>query len=603
MKDSTILQLSVFVMGLIASMNSYVYSAEQDKTCSQLNVLHIVDEPSTAFWFFKSLHEQAETQFTLTSIHGIAQAVSRLEQEDYDAVFIHLKCDHDYNLEDIAQIKGKTAEIAIVAIVHSFQQQYIDLLFKAGVDDYIRSSDITTPLLPRLVSYAVERKKSNLRLSTISTQDSVTGLANREFFISELQQHINHPLRPHAITAVMLLDLDQFKYINDAHGHSLGDHLLCNVADRLKGAMRQTDVIARVGGDEFLILLPDMPNHDSIKRIAKNLLDVLAQAVNFQGKAVFTTASIGIATRDTEKEDVETLLKHADIAMYAAKQQGGNRYTFFTRDQQVAASLRTSLEAELHKAIEQEDFFLTFQPQVNAESNTLHGAEVLIRWNHPQHGILSPGEFIPILESTGLIAPVTEWVIYTAIHEWEALIEQGIIKDNCELSINLSPRFLSHPSFKSVLNKIGELSEQAKQHIHFEITENLFVDPENNIDNLRYIKECGFKLSMDDFGTGYSSLSYLKHFPLDCIKLDCHFTRDVTNSKVDSAITQAVINLSQDLGIDLIAEGVEDEKTLNLLKSMGCNLIQGYYYSKPLSIENFKGYCTKKASRSQLSYC
>lgn len=586
-------------------MNSYVspdWSAEPNQL---LKVLHVVSSPRNAFWFFKSLHEQAEAQFSLTTISNIQQAAEPLAQQHFDAVFLHTHhTDSEKNLADITLIQQWTDHAAIVAIIHKAhvhqdhvqeaQQSEINTMLQAGIDDYILASDITTPLLPRLVSYVVERKQSNLRLAAVTGQDSITHLPNRDAFMRELQQQLSLPLSAASTTAVLMIDLDQFKNINDTHGHTLGDQLLRSVATRLKNAMRQSDVISRIGGDEFLILLRDMPNIETIKRIARNLLDTIAQAVNFDSKTLFTTASIGIATRATVKDDAEALLKHADIAMYCAKQQGGNRYTFFTRDQQVAASLRTSLESELHKAIEQKNFFLTYQPQINARTNELYGAEVLIRWNHPQHGTLTAGEFVPILESTGLIAPVTEWVIYTAVAQWQQLIEQNIIADHCDLSINLSPRFLSHPNFKSMLLQLDYLPANFKRHMHFEITENLFVDPEKSIDHLRYIKECGFQLAMDDFGTGYSSLSYLKHFPLDCIKLDCQFTRNIACNKVDAAITKAVVNLSHELDIALIAEGVEDAQTLKLLTQMGCDIIQGYYYSKPRGFDDFQAFCREK---------
>lgn len=569
-------------------------------------VVHIVSNPRTAFWFFRSLHKQHQALFTLTTLSTLAQANAHLQHQHADVVFLHLEPATAYSTADIAMVKQWSSAITVIAVLPNIEPlaepHTLDATtntlqantpFEEAIDDYLNASDITTSLLPRLVSYAVERKQSHLRLQNISQLDALTGLINHSQFIYLLQQQLLTPLSTHHLAAVFFLDLDHFKQVNETHGHTTGDKFLRYVAKRLKHAMRQSDVIARIGGDEFLILLRDMPNLESIERVANNLLDTLAQAVHIDGTTLFATASIGVAIHNRKDQDAEALLKHADVAMHSAKQQGGNRFAFFTRDQQVTVSLRASLEIELHKAIRDDDFFLTFQPQMNAQTNSLYGAEVLLRWQHPIHGELSPNTFVPTLESTGLIIPISEWVIQQAIGQWQTFLTAGTISAEANLSINLSPRFLKHPDFKKMLKEIAHLPSSLKEHIHFEITENLFVDPESNISHLNFIKTCGFKLAMDDFGTGYSSLSYLKHFPLDCIKLDCAFTKNITTNPIDCAITQAVIHLSRDLHIDLIAEGVEDAATLEKLKSMGCQYIQGYYYAKPLKQKDFQDYCAQ----------
>jgi diguanylate cyclase (GGDEF)-like protein len=560
-----------------------------------LRVLHIVENPRTAFWFFRSLHKQAEAQCSLTSISSIQQAADQLHHQHYDAVFIHVGAKLAGHLADIALLKHWGKQATLIAILHDTDEysdpQPLDAFIEAGIDDYIKAEDINTPLLPRLVSYAVERKQANQRLAAVTQQDSTTGLANRAEFLRLCEAQLNSQYGTARSTAILLIDLDQFKNINDSQGHSAGDKFLHQVAARLKRSIRQSDTIARLGGDEFVVMLPDMPDIESIQRIAQNLLNVLSQASTIDGRHLCTTASIGISMLSNKSESCELLLKNADIAMYSAKQQGGNRFAFFTRNLQVAASLRISLETELNRAIANDDFFLTYQPQINVQTGELYGAEVLLRWNHAEHGEVPPNAFIPTLESTGLIGPVTDWIIRKAIAQWQQWTENGALDATQHLSINLSPKTLGHPDFKATLLDLKALPVDQKQRIHFEITENLFVDPENNIQNLRFIKECGFQLSMDDFGTGYSCLSYLKHFPLDCIKLDCEFTRDIINNPIDLAITQAVINLSKDLHIDLIAEGVENEETLSLLKTMGCTLIQGYYFSKPLTTDDFQGFC------------
>ncbi len=572
-------------------MKSQNSAFKQALARTTFNVLHIIDQPRTAFVFFKSLQGQSDTHFNLTSVNNPQEATRYLTNQHYDTLFIHVNADTTVDTASIKNITQTTLAITVIAIVHDLSDGQISQLLNAGIDDYIKETDVSTPLLPRMIQYAVERKKNHVQLQAISQIDPLTGLANYHQFLQTLQQHIHKPTTTPAITAVLLINLDQFRNINETKGHGLGDKFLQETAERLKQATRQSDVIARLGGDEFLILLKEMPTHESVTRVANHVLAALAQSVTIDGYTLFATASIGIAVQSPATKDAEALIKEADIAMDYAKQQGGNRAQFFTRDQAVATSLRKSLENELIKAIEDEDFFLTFQPQMCTTSNSLYGAEVLLRWQHPIHGELSPNIFIPTLESTGLIAKVTQWVIKQALEQWQQWLASGTLRLDAHLSINLSPKFLNHPSFKRVFKELSTLSEALKSRVFFEITENLFVDPESNIDNLRYIKSCGFNLAMDDFGTGYSSLSYLKHFPLDSIKLDCAFTKDITTNRIDCAITQAVINLSADLNIALIAEGVEDADTLKLLTSMGCQYIQGYYYAKPLKAAQFEAYC------------
>ncbi|MDZ7923182.1 MAG: bifunctional diguanylate cyclase/phosphodiesterase [Marinagarivorans sp.] len=576
-------------------------------TATIFNVLHIIEQPRTAFVFFKSLHGQSDTHFNLTSVNNPQEAKCYLANQHYDALFLHFNADNAANVAEIKSLTQTTQPITLIAIVHNLSDDQISQLLDAGIDDYIKATDVATPLLPRMIHYAVERKKNHVQLQAISQLDPLTGLVNYHAFLHKLQQQINsvqqtiyaqtintpmsNTQAAQCLTAVLLINLDQFKTINETKSHGLGDKYLQEIAERLQQAMRQSDEIARLGGDEFLILLKDMPNNDSITRVANHVLSTLAQSVIIEGYTLFTTASIGIAVQSATTKEAEALIKEADIAMDFAKQQGGNRAQFFTRDQAVATSLRKSLENELIKAIENEDFFLTFQPQMCTTTNSLYGAEVLLRWQHPIHGELSPNIFIPTLESTGLIAKVTQWVIKQALEQWQQWLASGMLRLDAHLSINLSPKFLNHPSFKRVFKELSALSPAIKSQVFFEITENLFVDPESNIDNLRFIKSCGFNLAMDDFGTGYSSLSYLKHFPLDCIKLDCAFTKDITTNPIDCAITQAVINLSADLNIVLIAEGVEDAETLKLLTAMGCDHIQGYYYARPLKVARFEAYC------------
>lgn len=389
----------------------------------------------------------------------------------------------------------------------------------------------------------------------------------------------------------MAVQLDHIETIESTNSSDTYHAYQQAISAKLQRALRQNDIVASANEGCFLILLNSMPDMATVTKVGAHIIDALGKAICINGATLFSTASIGISIQTTKGEEAQELIQQAMQAAKLAHQQGGNRHCLFSLDQRVQASLNNQLTTELYKALQNEEFFLVFQPQMNAITNELYGAEVLLRWQHPAHQTLSPYTFIPILESTGLITPVTEWIIHTAIQQWQQWLEYNITPAHSHLSINLSPSFLAQPTFKAFFNDIKKLPNTLKKQIHFEITENLFVDPDSNISHLKHIKECGFKLSMDDFGTGYSSLSYLKHFPLDCIKLDCTFTKEIVKNPTDLAITQAVINLSRDLNIDLIAEGVENEATLALLKHMGCKIIQGYHFSKPLQADDFQNYC------------
>ncbi|HEY7772628.1 MAG TPA: GGDEF domain-containing protein, partial [Marinagarivorans sp.] len=344
-------------------------------------VLHIVEDPRTAFWFFRSLHKQAQAQCSLTSISHIQQAAEKLHSQHFDAIFIHIGSHTHQHIGDINRLKEWAEHAALVAILHtddepskghnsnlksaghphSTQQkhsdsQQVDQLLEAGIDDYIKAQDINTPLLPRLVSYAVERKQAHIRLAAMSQQDTITRLATRVEFVHALDAQLITAYGSVRNTAVLIIDLDQFKSINDDRGHTTGDKLLRAVANRLKKSLRQSDAIARLGGDEFAVMLTDMPNIESIQRVASNLLESLNQVFTIGADTLFTTASIGISLLSQKNETSEALLKHANMAMASAKQQGGNRYAFFTRNLQVAASLRVSLETELSKAIANKEF-------------------------------------------------------------------------------------------------------------------------------------------------------------------------------------------------------------------------------------------------------
>jgi diguanylate cyclase (GGDEF)-like protein len=384
----------------------------------------------------------------------------------------------------------------------------------------------------------------------------------------------------------MFIDLDRFKNVNDMLGHGVGDQLLVQAAGRLEACARRGDVVARLGGDEFAVVLPQLEaHHDSeadAAQAAARIIEALAQPFHLQGQQLFVSASIGIASYPQDGTSAEQLLKSADTAMYSAKSNGRNNYQFYSAALHENAAQRLQLESQLRQALERGEFLLHYQPKLDLASGGVSGFEALLRWNHPQRGLVPPLEFVSILEDTGLIIPVGEWVIEEVcrqLRSWEAA---GLPAP--PVAINLSARQLQQDGLAEAIARIAGGAGVDPALLEFELTESmLMTDPEAAVATLSRIKALGMRLSVDDFGTGYSSLAYLKRFPLDALKIDRTFVRDLPDDPDDAAITKAVIRLAHSLSLKVVAEGVENIEQLRELERYDCDEIQGYYISKPLA--------------------
>ena len=555
------------------------------------SALHIFASSQTISSFTS---DTVAKHFDTSSVSTIKKAADILHTKHYDLIFLELKSSSSRGIDKLQQITRLAPEHPIVVITSLKEHKTLAQFLHYGAQDHIHIEDIKDKLLPRIAHYAIERKATEFQLAKLARYDALTGLVNRTVFMDRLERALSISRDGEGLLAVLLLDLDEFKNVNDTLGHSVGDELLKQVAERIGHCVRASDTIARLGGDEFTVLLENVQSAEAILMICQKINTELNKTFQINGHEIFSSASIGISTtslRGTGAPSPEKLIKHADIAMYRAKQEGGNRCIFFTRELQMAASIRSTLEMALRKAVEHEEFSVVYQPQFNADNHTLYGAEALLRWRHPSYGDLAPTTFIPALEASGLIYPVTEWLISKTLEDWAYLIEQGKIDKQANLSINLSPKLLRKPSFINTAIDIAQKLKIDPQCIYFELTENLFVDAnQHTLKALNQIKEAGFMLAMDDFGTGYSSLSYLKHFPLDCIKLDRTFIKDILCSKIDAAIAEAAINLARKIDICIIAEGVDEERKLATVRQYGCHIIQGQLFSPPLSRADFAHY-------------
>ncbi len=438
-----------------------------------------------------------------------------------------------------------------------------------------------------------DRKKAEARIERLAFYDALTNLPNRRLLLDRLEQEIFRARRTGNFGAMLFLDLDRFKNINDSLGHPIGDALLQEVAKRLLQELRAEDTVSRLGGDEFVVLLSELDKNPTAaaslaQQNAERISNKLAEKYIIDGHELHITPSIGVAMFPSDISNTETgddILRFADTAMYRAKDDGRDTIRFFLPSMQSAADTRLAVEKELRYALERNELFLHFQPQVNGKGEVL-GAETLARWIHPEKGFISPATFIPIAEATGLILPIGEWVLRTAckhLKEWE---DQGLTINH--LAVNVSPRQFRQPNFVNQVIEILEETGANPAHLGLELTEGIVIDNIfDTIKKMKALKALGIELSIDDFGTGYSSLTYLKKMPLDILKIDQSFVRDVEKDSNDAAIVETIIAMANHLDLKVIAEGVETEAELSFLEEKGCPVYQGYFFSKPLQLDQF----------------
>jgi len=434
-----------------------------------------------------------------------------------------------------------------------------------------------------LMKAITERTQANLY--RLAHHDALTGLPNRLLFVDRLSQAMAQANRNERLVAVMLLDLDRFKAINDTLGHTMGDLLLRNVAERLVSCVREDDTVARLGGDEFTIMLPEIQYIQDAATVAQKILDAFTQPFFLDGHELFIGTSIGIALYPFN-EDLNLLLRDADIAMYEVKQQGGNNYQFYTTEMNTASLRRLSLEGALRRALERGEFVLHYQPQFDLVRNEIVGAEALIRWRHPDLGLLGPMEFIPLAEENGLIIPIGEWALRAACAQNRAWQLAGL--PSLRMSVNLSVRQFYQKDLVDTVSRILEQTGLDSRYLELEITEScLMQNTQTTMAMLSEFNRMGVRFAIDDFGTGYSSLAYLKRFPIDTLKIDRSFVCDIGSDPDDAAIVKAIVALTRSLEMRVIAEGVETREQMDFLRAHRCDEIQGYLVSRPLPAEDF----------------
>src|SRR5215211_2653320 len=554
---------------------------------SEIKVLLVEDNPGDARLVEILLSEvDSLGSFEITPAERLDEALEHLDDSTFDVILLDLSLPDSSGLETVEVVRTRVPLTPLVVLTGRDDEETALRALQSGAEDYLVKGRGDSELMARSIRYAIERKKAEENLAHLKQYDPLTGLANRALFQDRLQQALARADRDGEMVALMLLDLDHFKAVNDVLGHAGGDELLKEVATRMEGHVRESDTVARLGGDEFAIILEDMTDAQDVVPVAQDILDALSESLVLDGHEIPVTASIGIAVRPPSEGD--RLLKDADAAVYRAKERGRNTYEFYAEEMNVRAFERLTLRNMLRQALKEEEFLLHYQPQVDLVTGQIIGAEALVRWRQPDSGLVPPARFIPVLEDTGDIVGVGRWIMRTACRQNRAWQDSGIAP--LRVAINLSARQFSRGGLVGTVAEALEESGLDPSCLELEITESLLMEDLNAslqiLGELHNMAE-GLRVSIDDFGTGYSSLSYLKSFPIDLLKIDQSFVKDIPWDPDDVAITTAIIRLAHSLRLGVIAVGVETEEQATFLRERGCDEAQGYYFSHPLPAEEF----------------
>ena len=425
-----------------------------------------------------------------------------------------------------------------------------------------------------------DRKAAESRIRELADFDPLTGLPNRRLLHDRVEQMIAAAEREGGSAALMFLDIDHFKRVNDSLGHSVGDELLCALAQRYAGVVRKVDTLARLGGDEFIVLLPEV-TAAAAADVARRVLEIAAAPFSVGGHALTITPSIGISLYPQDGKDIDTLLKNADTAMYKAKDLGRNTFQFYSSEMNMATLERPMMESNLRHALTASEFELHYQPLVSLANGEIVGVEALIRWRHPDLGVIMPDRFISVAEDTGMINPIGDWVLFEACRQAQAWIDEGLALQT--MAVNVAPVQFRQAGFVEMVAGALGTTGLAAERLELELTERTVMhDAEFTLGTLSALNRMGVSLSLDDFGTGYSSLAYLKRFPVGKLKIDRSFIMDLERDADDRAIASTIVSMGRNLRLTVLAEGVETAEQLTLLRSMGCGMVQGYYFSRPV---------------------
>jgi len=546
-----------------------------------ISLLLVEEDPKEALVIKNMLEDGLQNQFTLEHSLSLSNALELIQRNPFQAIILDSHLPDGKSFESIPQFIQYCPGAPILILSGVEEEDQAIQAVKSGAQDYLIKGQTSSSTLCRAIRYAMERHRATQRITQLAQYDHLTGLANRGLFYERLNCAVARCHRNDTAIALMFLDLDHFKDINDTLGHEYGDSLLKTVATRIKKCIREIDTGVRLGGDEFAVLLEQIVSIEDVASVAQRILHLLAQPVIIRQHQLHVTGSLGITIYPWDCANPQELLSHADAAMYRAKAQGGNTYQFYTAGMKTAGLDGSTIEMELSRALAKEEFLLHYQPQMDLHTKKVIGMEALLRWHHPYQGLIGPNHFIPQAEENGMIIPIGEWVLRTASKQAKYWEKQGFTTPH--VAVNLSARQIHQGNLPALIQGILKHSNLDPENLKLELTETFLIhETEETIQTLREIKAMGVHLYIDDFGAGYASLRYLKSFPVDGLKLDQSLIQQLPHSSNDAAIVKAVISLGKALGLQVIAEGVETQEQMDFLEEHGCDAMQGYWLAPPL---------------------
>jgi diguanylate cyclase (GGDEF)-like protein len=558
------------------------------------SILLVEDNPGDVRLVKELLRAAWVVAGSINHVSSVEDAIGHVAKDVPACILLDLSLPDAQGLGTLERVRDAHPSVPIVVLTGTDDEAQAVQAVQEGAQDYLIKGQVDGHLLGRAIRYAIERKFAEVQLFHQALHDPLTGLANRALLMERLAQAIARTERRPSSVAVLFLDIDRFKTINDNFGHEVGDSVLACIGDRLRKALRPEDMASRFGGDEFVVLCEDLEDDRHVVTIANRIGRSISEPISLEAGEVVVTTSIGIAAARGIRDRPEVLLRDADAAVYRAKDRGRDRFEFF--DQRMRARLlrRSRRESELRHAIDAGELRLYYQPLVLVDDLRVGRVEALVRWEHPRLGLLLPREFIPVAEETGFIVDLGSWVLREACCQTVRWEHASPDQRSISIAVNVSPRQLDHPDFEDTVWQILEETGAEPKNLWFEITETAFMDPARPVlEMLGRLRERGIHLAIDDFGTGYSSLSHLRQFRIDELKVDQTFVQGLGRDGEDSSIVAAVVNLAHNLGLSAVAEGVETAEQSRRVQLVGCDLAQGFYFAAP-EPASLKGTSTRR---------